>query len=136
MSAFIVSPEHVSALVTYAIANRVSYYGFKAKASIQITETNASVVGAELLAENVKSVSYRYSGRIDREEKRAAKNYVFNAHPGDFDHSDIIAACRCLDYQSCEHAGWARSQAREILNCIVTHAAVNLASDSAVWEIA
>jgi hypothetical protein len=62
MSAFIVSKEHIDALVTAGMASRYGEMSWRAgDERHSLSHSTTSTVGAMLWAENVASVEYRYS---------------------------------------------------------------------------
>jgi hypothetical protein len=49
---------------------------------------------------------------------------------------DQYKACRCLEYQSCEHLGWETSEARAIVRNTMSTAICKLPGyEEADWEI-
>lgn len=91
MSAWIVNPEHIAAIVGTATARQPD--------DMPDTALNLAVA---LSTENVRSINYRYS---DREPWDAAP----------LGRTDFEKAVGCLNYQSCEHPGWESSEARKWL---------------------
>jgi hypothetical protein len=91
MSAWIVSKNHIDALVTWAIDNNliVKHNGW----SYRISD-NPDRVGLELWAENHRSVNYRY------DEETAVPDYVFKENKQDG--LVIFKNIQCYDYQTCE----------------------------------
>jgi hypothetical protein len=66
MSAFIVSTEHIDALVAAALTTPPNYSGYRFTwwwegEHRELTHSNADQVGSMLLSENVRSVEFRYS---------------------------------------------------------------------------
>ena len=115
MSAFIVGNDHIDALMTFCIDKRVSFYNGVER--VQITNQNAEEIGRILLDENVKSVHYRYEGRIENDELNAGADYSFRRfshYAGPLSPLKIIWGVRCLEYQSCEHPEWEQSIAWRI----------------------
>lgn len=127
MSAFIVNNYHIDVLVNYAVFNRL-YYCHNDK--VVHCEKNPDVIGQVLLAENYRSVNHRY------EENDTAPSYKFRVLSKSFSAIQIIKACNCLEYQSCEHDEWKDSEAYKIVNSIREHAIINLKEyEDAQWEI-
>jgi len=154
MSAFIVSHDHIDALLTFARIHRVSYYvpqsicnkpgGTRVDINIQtVTE-----VGRILLTENERSIYARYPdcrpggngnpGTIGED----AANYKYR----DFSELHrlqkgvqcvwIMNGCRCFDYQACETDDYEESLARSIIEAIRDAAIRALPGTSdAPWEI-
>jgi hypothetical protein len=134
MSAYIVSDTHISALVTWAASLQVSFYF--ANQRTNITWQNAEEIGRALLDENVRSVGHRYEGRIDSEEKNAAASYKFVRFDTPLEIAEVIKACHCLDYQSCETDDWKDSKAYAILQAIEDKAITRIPGyERAPWGI-
>lgn len=102
MSAFIVSKHHIDTLLSAALSYQVP----------GIDRHTATDVGRTLWIENIRSVSDRYPARSDTVEigMRRAEIYThrFVTVPGIGETAKLID---CLEYQSCEHDGWSRSDA-------------------------
>lgn len=119
MSAFICRNLHITALAVYAARNRVAGH------------TDARAVGEILLAENARSVNYRY-GEANTPRFELCEWAAF--HP--FSRAQIVKAAACLDYQSCEHPGWEGSEAWKIVRAIAPGDASGLPGyDEAQWHI-
>jgi len=128
MSAFIVSDYHINALVSWAARNTTRYYT-KAFGWVGINDGTAQTIASTLLRENARSVNHRYG-------KRSRPRITFQmVDTGHLSHADVIRACDCLDYQSCEHDGWERSEAYAILQAIRNRAVDGLSHCSRVWEL-
>ena len=131
MSAFIVSPFHINTLVSWAHEKTVwlkhdgSDYSFK--------EEPARLAGI-LYSANVVSVNERYnedepSGSFPFEMLSWSDIYAI-------DPVQIIKACDCLDYQSCEMESWNGSLAYELLQAIREEAIRCLPGmEDAKWEL-
>ena len=119
MSAFICHNSHVTALAVYAARNRL------------LGSKDANQVGEMLHAENVASVNYRY-GEATRPDFILCEWAAFHG----FSQVQLIKAARCLRYQSCEHPGWAGSEACKLLEAIIGGTSVDLPGyDEAEWVI-
>lgn len=103
MSAFIVSKLHIDFLITAAV-------GWKA---LEIEE--ADKTGAMLWRENYKSVNYRYQER-DRCPKYTLTPFDATSPLCKNLPINVLSCIACLEYQSCEHPGWARSEAKRFLS--------------------
>jgi|SRR5580704_2747759 hypothetical protein len=134
MSAFIVSHDHIDALITYAINQHLWYYDREQKQSIQIIAHNATEVGRILYAENIRSVRRRYKEDFGNDGADYAYT-PFNLFATKAASKQVVRACYCLDYQSCENDDWEDTQAALILSAIERHAAFNLCEDDKTWEI-
>ena len=101
-----------------------------------VTRDNAEEVGRILLAENVRSVTHRYGGRLDDDEQNAAALYRFAYAGRPRSPVQLIKAVHCLDYQSCETEDWESSIAWRICQAILANATTKLPGyETAAWEI-
>lgn len=105
MSAFVVSKKHID-LMVFAAGKEVS-------------ETDRNNIGQALWNENFKSVNCRYN------EKDAAPVYKYSRPERIYSQIEIIKACRCYNYQSCEHEGWEKSHAKQFSDAVVNEALKN-----------
>lgn len=101
MSAFIVSHDHIDALVTYAVTKG-------------LTRRTPTEAGQVLLAENAKSVAHRYNEGVSNEPTLYRHRTFTKPLPA----IAILKAVDCLAYQSCEHDGWESSDAKALLDTI------------------
>jgi hypothetical protein len=126
MSCFIVSDYHVSALVAYAIRERVVPEGVTPES-----------LAAQLAAANRAAYSERYTGRYDSEvspfgglDRSAGAQLVPGA---------IVEACDCLEYQTSDGAAWEASKAAAFLADIRAAALAKcrgvLGHDAAAWPL-
>jgi hypothetical protein len=135
MSAFICSDMHINAIVNYAADKRISYW-LKNGERVEITAFNAEEVGRILMAENVRSMVARYGDSLEEGERNADSDYRYALFPTPLTAVEVIKACHCLDYQSCETEDWETSLACEILSRIIKHATHDIPGyDDAPWEI-
>lgn len=99
MSAFIVSDLHIATIVrNYAKL---------------APGTDLQVLADTLLAENIRSVNYRY------EENTPIETCNISIYWDDASWDQVLSLCDCLAYQSCEHPEWEGSAARTLLNDII-----------------
>lgn len=146
MSAFVVGTPHIDAMVTAGMKNAprsdvgLTWYhdgGYK-----RLDYTTADEVGAMLIAENIKSVSFRYHGE-DLEtlpgpnDKSDLIDYTFHAVPtSNFNPVDVLGAISCYEYQTCEHDGWETSEAKAFCGALRDRMISLLPGYSdAPWEI-
>jgi hypothetical protein len=114
---------------------RMSYWDGSNR--VYVTRDNAEEVGRILLEENVRSVNYRYGGRIGDDEKNAAALYCFTYAARPLSPVQLIKAVHCLDYQSCETEDWETTQAWRICQAVLSAATGRLPGyEAAAWEIA
>ena len=122
MSAFVVDEGHVDYLISAARALHGPYLSLPFD-----PWTHQDILGQVLLAENVRSVLARYGDSVDAEESRAysaiIEGYVFQ--PVSMSQTvdvatiaQIIKACDCFEYQSCETSNWDKTDACLIVSRI------------------
>jgi hypothetical protein len=127
MSAFVVSHDHIDALLTFASDKRIiDDLGYFVNRGA--TKLTPSEIGRVLLAENERSVCHRYPdctpgdapGKIGEE----AVNYNFHRF-SEFDRMQhaqkcawVLKACQCFDYQACETDDYEQSIAHQIIRRI------------------
>jgi hypothetical protein len=129
MSAFIVNDYHINALVSFGVEYKAQFYTKKVGWEYFKDDT-AQVMAALLYRANVCSVNHRYSERT--------RTTGFKFQPVDvsvWSAADIIKACDCLDYQSCEVKTWDNSRARKALQAIRECAISIVADRSRAWEL-
>ena len=124
MSAFIVSPEHIQQIVTWAKRHDSLPYN--------VTPEEAAKVLAEA---NIASVEYRYPDLIgssvraflslesNEEYVKACQEEFAGPLPTA---TGVIKLINSLDYQSCEREDWEESLAYQYLNRLRTLATYNL----------
>jgi hypothetical protein len=104
VSAWIVNPEHIAAIVGTATARQPD--------DMPDTALNLAVA---LSTENVRSINYRYSDREPWDAALPSEEQVAAWASAPLGRTDFEKAVGCLDYQSCEHPGWESSEARKWL---------------------
>ena len=124
MSAYIVSPEQIQTIVTWAQRNQ----------SLPYNSTREEI--AKVLAEaNISSVEYRYkdlSGTSARAFTGCESNEAYvkecqEEFPGPLPTATgVIKLINSLDYQSCEREDWEESLAYQYLNRMRTLATYSL----------
>ena len=130
MSAFICSDKHINSIVRFACKNNIAvYYGNPTRRwAVPGEEQKTSVA---LHTENVNSVNYRY------QSSHPVDGIQYDPFVSDLRPIEVIKACDCLAYQSCEHAEWDTSLANALLKEIQRKAVTLLPGyESARWEIA
>jgi hypothetical protein len=149
MSAFVVDSEHIDALLTAALHYSRSHGGFRwyvgrgdeMKTHQLLSGDNEDAVGAMLIAENRRSVGYRYSterelpGPIDTSK---LDDYTYHHLIGYPDPLIVLKAVACYRYQSCETPDWEDSDAFAFCTAL-EHLAINQLpgyDDAPGWSIA
>ena len=128
MSAFIVSDTHINALVRYASRHNVRAFHGNPLAMFQAKD-NEQAAAELLLAENVKSVNYRYR---DNE----VMSITYDRGAPILTAIQAIKAAQCLRYQSCECDDFEESIAFKLIEAIIADAIPRLEGyESAEWGI-
>ena len=149
MSAFIVNPEHIAALVAYAQVPVLHCYNIHTKQEIINTPKNFCDVLAKA---NVNSVDAKYGHNNEHysaeylehlmlfpkeclNELEKFKSLIgFYGCPNLTD-ADIYNMAQCLEYQCCEVDNWTHTDAYWLIQAIKNAAAKKMASGAAVqWE--
>jgi len=78
----------------------------------EVTPATAEQWGATLLAECRASVNHRYA------EDEIEEPYTFTEYVGHFNPAVMLGVINCYEYQSCEHAGWKTSEARDFCEAL------------------
>lgn len=144
MSAFVVSHDHIDALVSFAVIQKLRYRDNGRM--VDITSDNANEVGKILLQENTRSVLYRYPNDTEDtapgREGESVANYEWNYFCGLTERLPqhklvglILTACSCFDYQACETNDYEQSTAYQIIDAIRTEAIRMVPKYDAPWEI-
>jgi len=134
MSAYMVSDNHIHALVGYMIRERIIYYP-NDNARMAVTADNAEEVGQILVDENYRSVNQRYQERTEGHFGKAP-TYKFKGVRILPDALAMLKACNCYEYQAGENDDWEQSVAYKIVNAIKEHAIRKLPGyDDAPWGI-
>ncbi len=124
MSAFICDRAHIAAIVE----------AYREHCKTGASDAELSEIGADLWAENWASVTYRYP-RVPA----PAPQPVYGAHRKPKRHYwpvEVAKALRCLEWQSCEHPAWKKSEARRLLHEIAWELLCKLRGyDAAPWCI-
>jgi len=127
MSAFVVSDDHISLLVTAAMDDRhfsSSYFSTLPGAPKGDDPDDADALGKALLRENTRSVLFRYQGD-DLEGMEAIERYTFRRiHPTFVTPVIVLKACDCYDYQACEtndyHERWAAKWVQQLRKSMIS----------------
>lgn len=140
MSAFVVDEGHIDYLISAARALRGPYMTLPFD-----PWTHQDILGRVMLTENVRSVLARYGDSVDAEESRGYSDMIegYRFQPVSMSPSvdvatiaQIINACDCLEYQSCETSDWDKTDACMIVARIRSAAIQRLPGMSdARWSI-
>lgn len=130
MSAFIVSHDHIDAILTFAWNEG----GLDVDALTRM--------GRKLLEENVRSVRHRYpEGELPGTIGETPESYAFKPFEGlpvlpAQKLAWVLKACHCYGYQACECDDYEQSEAYRIIQAIEERAVRSLPHyATAPWEI-
>lgn len=128
MSAFVVTDQHINALVRYASRHSITVY--EPMQDIRFTVRGHEGIAASLLLDqNVKSVNYRY-------EENEKATIIYNPAAPVLTAIQAIKAAQCLRYQSNETPDFEDSFACKLLNNIIADAIPRLDGyEQAAWAI-
>ena len=126
MSAYLVSPEHITNLAAWATHPQRRAYFYNIAEGRVIEADSRRKVTALLAAANLASVAARYgsddsmcqAGYVDECVAISTTSQNHNLSP-----ADIYNMCCCLEYQSCEVSDWATTDAFWIIKGIMAEAA-------------
>lgn len=129
MSAWICTDYHLNALANFARDKRADYYW----GNIREGFTDPQRIVEVLQAENYRSVNNRYRDEYGNPPpiKFQMGTSMLVLKP-----VDILKACHCLNYQSCESDDWNETEAKAILEAI-EHAAMRALPgyDASPWGL-
>lgn len=141
MSAYIVDKKHIQYLIAAMQSRRICQsYGFSywnGTDRVQVGAGNLEAcakVGTILWQENVKSVNARYREQTDLALYTITERDVIYSDWQEIQPVEVIKACHCLEYQSCEHSGWQQSEAKAIIDTLIKASCTALVGYSkAAW---
>ena len=150
MSACIVSKEHIDAMVAAAInsGRYGSYFTYYwADNRHEANTANADEVGRMLWNENLKSIHCRYPDTQENDESYPGPNDFTAIQVANYkfpkglvlkaqriDPKKMFSPISCYEYQSCEHDGWATSQAKAFCDGLRL-ALIDQLGDTGPWGI-
>lgn len=130
MSAYVVHPYHINALVSWAGLQAIQFR-YRWRGAWLPVAGDEQRIAEVLWRENVRSVNHLY-----REDEPADGFFFRFVAPALHSPVQIIKACHCLAYQSCECDDWPETEARAILDAIEAHAVRRLPGyDAARWRL-
>lgn len=133
MSAFTLDNKHIAVMVSKAgpryPGDGMAYYW---KGEAHYFGGHLQEIGQKLVDENFRSVNFRYSHHNDPEEPFTFRHIMLR----DYSPIEIIAACDCYDYQTCETSDWQETEAWAIMHAL-RERAISLLKDAAdtPWAI-
>lgn len=141
MSAYIVTKEHIQYLIAAMQSRRIcqsygfSYWNGQDRIAVRAGDyAQCAAIGTLLWQENVKSVNARYQDQSDAGRYTLSASEASHTIWQEIDPVQVIKACHCLEYQSCEHDGWETSDAKRILDTLIKCACHALSGyDQAEW---
>lgn len=137
MSAYVVDRDHIRYLVQAVSQWEISWY-FDGEHHTANTYSERNTLGQMLWDENVKSVSHRYpDDPFDLPGRIGDAPYLYREDlplVGNIDPVQLIKACHCYQYQSCEHEEWGSSEACAVIESIINTACHKLPGyEKAEW---
>ena len=135
MSAWTVSKAHIDLLINAALRRRPggADYGFSwwnGQERINLEEIGHSAAGQMLWDENFTSVNSRY------QEENGAPAYNFKQSFQPTDPVVVLKQISCFEYQSCEHDGWEKSEAKAFCDALRSKQINRLPGyDDAPWGV-
>jgi hypothetical protein len=150
MSAYIVDRKHILYLVEAAMSHRITKYGPfswyhgnpQQRGELGSTDyAHAADVANMLWRENIASVSARYPNESsDSLPGPTGGSFVIKEADfagtcfEQFDPVQVLKACDCYHYQSCEHDDWKSSEAKAFVDSLRANAWHELQGyDAAKW---
>lgn len=136
MSAFLLDYAHINALVTFCTTSRDwKFWAYKEYGGLPDWDFEQQM-GQLLIRENVRSLQARYSDYMAVEEGQAyVCDYQFK--PKQLSAVELLKACDCYDYQSCETDDYHSTTAAKLVDRIRKSAIGNLPGyEAAPWSIA
>lgn len=123
MSAFTLTHKHINALVHAAFFKKASYcdrdtfYIWHRGKTHMFNRTNKKtlnpdVLGQILVNQNFKSVNFRYK------DKSPSFKFKYELSHDQFTNVQLLKACDCYDYQSCETPNYEQSLVAKIIDKI------------------
>lgn len=140
MSAFVVGTDLIDLIVSagWELSRRESRGVFVVRWSEGQAEwerDDLSALGSLILAENVRSVNYRYQETMP--EDPAELDYVFRPVAINITTAatwwDVISGIACVRYQSCEHPEWRDSLAARVLDRVERLVISHMTPPTAAW---
>lgn len=139
MSAFQVGPEHLGALIRWYLLDTRTHNHPRWR-GCQPNLNDAADMLAALAFECYKSVRYRYpDGDLPGpcafpDTPVVCSDNLHTYRP--LTPIEVIVACKCYEYQSCEHPEWGQSEAAQLIQHIKEAALRRLPGyEDAPWEI-
>ncbi len=130
MSAFLVSDAHLDYLVNFALQKKITVYTGNGTKIDMAEENDPQRMFNILYKENLRSVDTRY------DEKNIVTPSQFRRKAQNFDMVQVLKACDCYSYQTCENDDYRQSIAYKIISMIRSCATGALPGyDKATWEI-
>ena len=126
MSAFMCSSATFDYLAAYAVARRVRFGGLSCNTAQDWGET--------LHAANCTSVETRYPSCKDTNDMGTQNIYTAQAVRVPLEAVRVLAAARCVRYQSCEYGDWEDSPAHAMLQAIEAEA-IREITDGQPWDL-
>lgn len=116
MSCYVVQEEHINYLVNAGMRlNQRERFSWLSPNGRRVSlHGNYGDAGQMLWDENVMSFNSHYE-----DHQQALDAYTYTRIPN-FIHDpvQVLMSCKCYEYQSCEHAGWEKSEAKAFIDSL------------------
>ena len=132
MSAFVVGNQHITAMLSILEASfPVSPASYRYNGQAYYYRANKQELGQKLIDQNYRSVNYRY----DEDTPVPEFQLALGGHL--WTPVEIIKACHCYNYQSCETSDWEDTEAYAISKMIERQAVRMLPgyNEAQAWPI-
>ena len=127
MGAFVVNPKHINTLVTWGAQKNLDYFvgdSYEPHKFVGHEQEIATI----LMAENVRSVNYRYHEADEPAPIRYKLEWMVTIHGDNKAACQILKACQCYEYQACETNDWEDTPACCIIKALRARA-INIVID-------
>lgn len=139
MSAFILNYNHINAMLNFAVSKHMRFHwDIGGQTAMYCTDNpdDCQTLGAILVRENVRSILARYQSDKPEDYIDHQCGYRYGYKDNAYSPVQIVKACDCYDYQSCETPDYDTTFAARISEWIRGEAISALPGyDSAQWEI-
>jgi hypothetical protein len=143
MSAWVVEREHIDVLIAFGLSkpSEKPYWRRESYAEpfgsvvgyAELRHDTADEVGGMLWQENVASVCARYEDDT-ADDYAEVFDYAYRDPGCVMTPGEALKAIGCLEYQSCEHDGWADSEAKRCLDALEARAVGMLYEGPWGWD--
>lgn len=134
MSAYIVDEDTIDLLVTVAMFGGEWRKGIRVRGQHYETVLDGNTLGAVLIAENVRSVNYRYGENDTPGSYEWKPAGIAKYLGGAIGWGDVLGALDCYEYQACETPDWHETLAYDVCQAIRRKVCGILSADCWEWS--